>query len=348
MPTSTIRSACAQALRIAGLAVIIAGLSVALFDLAGKTSRQGVHSHATFLRLQTESVAVIPSLQKAWAPRVASLILSHQLVRALEKPPGAVEGDEQTARAVAYWTAGWFVAIALLFVIAFRSESLFFIWGTFAGVIFGYLLDPKVYSWDMTSLFVFSLVAVLLAKKSSPDGITVLATGIIIAAGVLFKETSAVLAIFPLFLCRNSRWLHRILMTMAIGTSALAVKVAINYLQTGSVFTLATDSFYDDRTLLAWNMQIFSEEPILLANAGMILALLLLPSMKADLLFYKAVTILFIVGNFLFGVVNEYRIWFELIPLALLALHRDIQTRLITAGTDEWRSTDLREPAGSG
>jgi hypothetical protein len=35
----------------------------------------------------------------------------------------------------------------------------------------------------------------------------------------------------------------------------------------------------------------------------------------------KAIGVLFILGNFLFGNIIEYRIWFELIPLSLLAIN---------------------------
>jgi hypothetical protein len=58
----------------------------------------------------------------------------------------------------------------------------------------------------------------------------------------------------------------------------------------------------------------------LFINAGLLVALLLLPIKKRPIGMLKVITGVFILGIFLFGVINEYRIWFELIPISLYAL----------------------------
>jgi hypothetical protein len=39
---------------------------------------------------------------------------------------------------------------------------------------------------------------------------------------------------------------------------------------------------------------------------------------------FKVIALGFALGNLLFGVITEYRIWFELIPLGLFALERSL------------------------
>jgi hypothetical protein len=58
----------------------------------------------------------------------------------------------------------------------------------------------------------------------------------------------------------------------------------------------------------------------LFIDAGLLVALLLLPIGKRPLLMLKLIAIAFILGNFVFGQIFEYRIWFEMIPISLYAL----------------------------
>ena len=63
----------------------------------------------------------------------------------------------------------------------------------------------------------------------------------------------------------------------------------------------------------------------LFINAGTLLAFLLLPHATRTLVAFKAIALAFIAGNFLFGIITEYRIWFELIPLALYGLEQAVR-----------------------
>ncbi len=59
-------------------------------------------------------------------------------------------------------------------------------------------------------------------------------------------------------------------------------------------------------------------------NSGTLMAFLLMPHVHKNVLILKLIAIPFILGNFIFGNIIEYRIWFELIPFALYAIDFNI------------------------
>jgi len=57
-----------------------------------------------------------------------------------------------------------------------------------------------------------------------------------------------------------------------------------------------------------------------LVNGGTLLAFFLLPSYDKTVRALKGLAAVFVIGNFSFGIITEYRIWFEMIPFALYSL----------------------------
>ena len=71
---------------------------------------------------------------------------------------------------------------------------------------------------------------------------------------------------------------------------------------------------------LLQNLKAFASLPPFLINAGTLLSFFLLPAVHPKVSALKMMAVLFALGNFLFGTVLEFRIWFELIPFALFAI----------------------------
>ena len=302
---------------------VMLGLTLALLYQSRYVSAIHCHTYATFQRLDR-----IPSssvIYRAWAPRVAAIELSYRFVgivnKAFRLAGSELPFDKHVQYAVALWTAGWFAAICVVYMVAFKKQSLFFMLGTYAGILFGYTpaLDSRMYSWDMPALFFFVLATSILATMKMNLANTLILAAIIIIA-IPFKETSVVLCMFPLFACTEQRMLSRLGLTAAIALLALGVKSVSNVYLSGSLFSFATNSFYSEESLFVWNIKTFVQEPIILANAGTLFAMLVVPVWTRNVLLFKTIAVCFIANNFLFGVINEYRIWFELIPLSLATL----------------------------
>ncbi|MCI0549643.1 MAG: hypothetical protein L0287_01675, partial [Anaerolineae bacterium] len=70
---------------------------------------------------------------------------------------------------IALWTAGWFTLLSFLLIWFFKRRSAFYIFGTLAGISFGYLnrlhMAVRVYPWDLPPLFFFTLFLVLFVQK---------------------------------------------------------------------------------------------------------------------------------------------------------------------------------------
>ena len=310
-------------LKYLSLVSIMLGLSFALLYQAKHVAPMHEHTYATFQRLAgLEKSSVI---YNAWSPRIASIEISYRFAQIVDaffrSTNSALPLRKHVEYAVALWTAGWFAAMCVVCILAFQWRSLFYMLGIFAGISFGYtpLLDFRIYSWDMPALFAY-VVAVALLAKIRTTLITLVCLSAVIVFAMPFKETSIVLCIFPLFVCTQYGIRRRIALTITIALAAIFLKLTANYYVTGSVFSFATRSFHDNDILLIWNIKLFFTEPIVLVNAGTLLAMLLSPLWQRKVLMYKAMALIFIASNFLFGVANEYRIWFEMLPLSLFVL----------------------------
>lgn len=303
---------------------VVLGLSLTLFYQSRSVSSIYAGTCATFQRLK----GVPPSyaIYKAWSPRVASIQASYHFVEMIDKlftsAGSQATFSQRVQYAVAFWTAGWFVAICIVYILAFKMRSLFFMLGTFAGIIFGYTpeLDFRIYSWDMPALFFFAVATSMLATMKM-NRINTLCLAAIIICAIPFKETSIVLCIFPLIACHQYSLLRRLVLMGAIAVAGIAIKHILNYFVTGSLFSFAVNSFNTDESLFMWNMKVFFREPVILVNAGTLFAMLVIPVWQRTVVLFKIVACLFIISNFIFGVINEYRIWFELIPLSLATLN---------------------------
>ncbi len=217
------------------------------------------------------------------------------------------------------WTSGWFFAIGLIYIWSARQRSLFYIFGIFTALSFGYLtrVTNRIYPWDMPALFTYVLFTILFVRKQYKWIMLLLP----IAMG--FKETALLLCLgFLLTDLPNSQ---KIKMTVLSAGMCISVKLIIDfYVQVPIPFFTMQPGLSSSftRSHLAINLdELYAITPYLI-NAGTLLTFLILPIYDKNVLSFKLIAILFIIGNFVFGVISEYRIWFEMIPFALYSLER--------------------------
>lgn len=111
---------------------------------------------------------------------------------------------------------------------------------------------------------------------------------------------------------------------MAVLGISVLVKILIDLLTTNPSPLLSMSSMNTlGRLLIVDNIRDFFsigfQHPILV-NAGLVLSLLLLPLINLRIRMLTLICVVFVLGNFLFAVIDEYRIWFELIPLSLYGI----------------------------
>ena len=223
------------------------------------------------------------------------------------------------AFSIALWTSLWFVLIALVYIFFLKRRAVMYILGTYAAITFGYM--PKVdttriYPWDMPALFIF-VIFLFLFLNNEYKWILVLLP---LAMG--FKETAGVLCVAFLLadgLSRKDKWK----MFLAALVLCILVKLGIDVFTRSSspLFTMETGLGGAPSTIyLIQNLNSFDALQPFLINAGTLLSFIILSTPDKKIISLKVMAVLFALGNFLFGAVIEYRIWFELIPFALYTI----------------------------
>ncbi len=223
---------------------------------------------------------------------------------------------------VGRWSAFWFLMTQILFILAYREKSLFFMFGISAAITFGYtpgVVDvPRIYPWDLPPIFFFSAVILLIEKRKERFLLLLLP----IATG--FKETAMVAGLSFLFL-KHLTWKKRIVWTAMTLAACLGVKTLIDLLTNNSA-VLATMTLKSRQgALLPQNLRYFLNPRLnhpIFVNAGTLLGLLLLSRKGQHIVMLKCLCGAFIISLFLFGEIYEYRIWFEMTPLALMGLYK--------------------------
>jgi hypothetical protein len=309
--------------RFGPLALVTLSLAMALYYQALLVAPLHDHSAQAFYDLDS---VWPPSLVQAWKSRVLSLLGARWLASAvplLPELPTSLRAPTLETLGIAQWVAFWFLGICAIQIAARRERALFPILGTYAGVVFGYSvgLDLRIYPWDMPALAVYTGFVALVQSGRAPAWIL-----LAIWAGMPFKETAAVLCLFPLAL--EMSWRQRAAWAGAALLGCAAIKIGIDLATQSSAvgLTMAFESFYDEGPLWWWNLRQLSLGYPLLANGGTLLAFLLLPNASRTLVAFKAIALAFAAGNFLFGIITESRIWFEMIPLALYGLEGTLRS----------------------
>jgi hypothetical protein len=66
---------------------------------------------------------------------------------------------------------------------------------------------------------------------------------------------------------------------------------------------------------------------VLFANAGALFIMMIIPWRSRRDVVFKILAVVFIIGQFLCGIINEFRIWYELLPLGWMVISETISNR---------------------
>ncbi len=259
-------------------------------------------------------------IRQEWRPRILSNYLAGRLFHFVEVQYNIQDQASVMNYVFAYWTFAWLLPTFFIFIFLFKAKSLLYLFGILAGISFAYVPFigiTRIYPWDMPSLFIFAcFIAILKAKRESW-------LVFFIPIAILFKET-ALLMIAAYFFWEEVPLRRRLIYVGITLLTSLVIKAGIDIITANPSFiftmTYSTKSgssriIENIRQLLVLRL----DSPIFI-DAGLLVALLLLPIGKRPLLMLKLIAIAFILGNFVFGQIFEYRIWFEMIPISLYAL----------------------------
>ena len=276
----------------------------------------------TFSYLWKDAPPVSKALvQLNWRKRLAGPILTGWLVdRAFKSPNFAMDAYQNI---FGFYHATWLLFLFLL-LIRYRQDALVIMLGVFGGLMYN-LTDPSqpalYYPWDMPTMFFFTLACLLYDRRRM---------GWLMAAiwlGGLFKETTLCCALLILL---GEHWplKQRIIGFMATVLATFATNKLLMLAYGVSAPLLAmndaphlADIFRNTR--LFDNVELlFSLDlrHVLFANAGSLLIIMLIPWRNRRDLVFKTMILAVLVGQFFCGIVNEFRIWYELLPLGWMII----------------------------
>jgi len=140
---------------------------------------------------------------------------------------------------------------------------------------------------------------------------------------MLFKET-ALLMVVPLLFWNKVPIRKRLVLMGIILLVSISLRTAVDLLTANpSVLLTMTVRHGTSPARYIENIRQLLDvkaNPVIFIDSGLLAALLLLPVSDRRVLMLKAIGVLLVLGNLLFGTIIEYRIWFEAIPLALYAI----------------------------
>jgi hypothetical protein len=270
------------------------------------------HSQATFCSLE-DGLERYKEMPRPWRSRLFANASASLFVA-----PGGVDATadaEDFARGAGRWAGAWFFATCVVYWVALGPAALFFALGTFAGVIYGSMpgIDARVYPWDLPALFwyAFFTMAALRGKYRLL---------LLIPLAVGFKETALVFALaFLGWEAASPR--RRLAYVAAVGGLSVAVKLAIDVV-TGNprlFFTMNSGAGEYLRQNLAHLAELDARH-LLLVDAGLLAAFLLSPWRGPLARTLRAIALVFLGGILWWGNVQEVRIFYELLPVALVGL----------------------------
>jgi len=293
------------------------------------THALGHEDNAITFKSFSNNLEQYKKLRQEWRPRIFSNYLAGWLI-----PSNANARVFQ--QRVALWSSGWFFLCCVGYIISDLKNAPFLIFGTFAALYYAFtpLSESHIYPWDMPAMFFFVLIYAAHVRKS----ITPLL--LILWIGCGFKETVALGSI--VFLFRTDLSLRaRLAYFLAAVVGCASVKLAIDLL-TANPSPLLTMTFNNFGLMdeiasryqgIAYNREAlikpYLNHPIFVNAGTFVIFLLLLPRDMEDWT-WKTVGILFLAGIMMFGVINEARIFFEMIPISLWAINKKLQ-RLLQA-----------------
>ncbi len=340
--------------------IVLFALSVTLFSQARFAADRYEYNVKTFASLENGMDSYCKTVRQEWRPRFLTNWMVSKTISSISQPTqnsgeywevsfgdeSRFVGKESFRSAVGNWVVFWFFLSGLLFIFIRKERSLFYLFGMYAAISMAYspgVAFPEViqiYPWDMPALFFFALFVFLVETNRWNHLLWM------IPLAVGFKETALVLCPAVLFCC-SKPWKNRFLWFAGTVALCLAVKAGIGVLTNPEqlLFTMTSRERVDDPLRLGINLFIILRykwpATPLLVNAGTLLAFFFLPISSRMMVMLKTLALFFVSGIFTFGLINEIRIFFEMIPFALYGLDAWLHER-------EGRGFEVETPVGLG
>ena len=256
--------------------------------------------------------------ERNWRPRILSNVLGS--LTQYGAPRRQELDRERLGHAVGIYSALWMAATAALYMVFVPTSAPLAMLGTYAAVGYGYLpgIADRVYPWDMPAVCFFALFVCLLIRRRPELFLWVL------PLGVLCKETVAVLVLAYLFV--EGTWRRRLRLFATALALALVTRLLAGFftqsllggapslaLVRANLRFLTTGEFPHPE----WYLWIGGPAHALLLDAGLLLGFLLHPYRDGNTRMLRVLVLAFALAILACGIVFEYRIWFELVPLCL-------------------------------
>lgn len=290
-------------------AMLLSGTASTYFMMRDQAASESVRKR--FVRIANEP----PERQRPeWRPRIASLALARWVMR--DTP--AAKRPEVIAR---YFAGGYF-ATGVAYIATSVRAAPFMLLGTLAALVYCNTerAEDTWYPWDMPALVCAALISCLAVRRQ------VVPLALAVVAAVPFKETLLVMALFFLFL-ESRTWRFRV--SWAAGTIAVGIALRLGIEawlggQTDHAHFMHVHGKPERELRVFDNLRhIFSLDlnHVFWVNAGLWAVLFLIPSRDRMLSGFRVIAACFYAGLLLAGSYNEFRIFLEALPGALLLAH---------------------------
>ena len=297
-----------------------------------------VYPALTFSYLSGRQALTSDLLRGAWRTRVLAPAVSgwfldtqvHEVVgpeSAQYQSFHALIESAEFQKTFGLYHATW-LFLLFLAVVVFRRDALLLMLGIFGGLMYNLTASAGAYyyPWDMPAMFFFTLACLL------HDRCWFWLLLPVVLLGGLFKETVLCCSLFILLGGQGRVW-QRIAGFLAVILGTLA----INHLLMAHVgapdraFAMNNAGTFGDllhNTLLSGNVtSLFhpGQGHVIFANAGALFLMMLLPWRSRRDVVLKLVVVAFAVGQFFYGIINEVRVWYELLPVGWMLLGENIK-----------------------
>jgi hypothetical protein len=303
--------------------LVAAALSATYYYNSASFSFAHANTESTFKSFSAGLDSYRKEMPGAWKPRLFSNFLAGAMM-----PLDA--RDDGFALRIGAWNGCWFLFCCLAYILGDRRNALFLMFGTFAALYYAFTpaAGIRIYPWDIPPMFFFVILCLAVRARNAAVAMCAL------FVGTGFKETVALGSLVFLFwkdLSRNARLAY----TLVSIAGCAAVKIGIDIFTHNPSLGFSMEfivygplvgrSVQETGIALVYNIHTFLT-PILnhplFINGGTFFAFLVLPMRDADDLMWKTVGLLFLAGMMVFSVINEYRVFFEMIPVSLWAISK--------------------------
>jgi len=254
-----------------------------------------------------------------WKGRLSGLLLSGWLFDFVVEDNRF--GVGQYENLFGLYQSVWLFLLFLAVMFALR-HSLFINLGIFAGLMYGFTPASGLYfyPWDLPGTLFFTLAILFFARRQ------MFLMAVATCAGCFFKETVLVCALLALFAGQWKWWKRMLTFVAIVAVYVLGKKLLLSQLHLHvAAFSMNNATSPIDlfrRTLLIGNVETFFSPTlnhVIFVNAGTLLAVLAL-GWRRRFLPYMAVIVIYLGGQFLYGGINEFRIFMQILPLSLMLM----------------------------